>query len=104
MNNLKNNGFIRGIYFFFKRYFCCNKSGFGYIADNVVLTPPIWLNRKKNIFLYENTNLAANSYISAFNAKFIVKRNCAIADGLTVHTGNHARILGMFITDVTEDI
>ena len=104
MNSIKNNGIIRGIYYFLKRYFSCDKSGFGYIADSVVLTPPVWLNRKKNIFLYENTNLAANSYISAFNAKFIVKRNCALADGLTVHTGNHARILGMFITDVTEEI
>lgn len=89
MNHLKNNMIIRGIYFLLKRYFCCNRSGFGYIADNVILTPPMWLNRKKNIYLFENTNLAANSYISAYNAKFIVKRNCALADGLTVHTGNH---------------
>ena len=104
MNHLKNNMIIRGIYFLLKRYFCCNRSGFGYIADNVILTPPMWLNRKKNIYLFENTNLAANSYISAYNAKFIVKRNCALADGLTVHTGNHARIPGMFITDITEEI
>ena len=101
---LKNNRFIRGLYFFYKRYFSCNRVGFGYLADNVSLTPPLWLDRKKNIYLYENTNLAANSYISAYNADFTIKRNCAIAEGLTVHTGNHARILGMFITDVTEDI
>lgn len=104
MNNIKNNHIVRGIYFFFKRYFSCNKSGFGYLGNNVVLNPPLWVNRKENIFLHENTNLAANSYISAYNAKFIVKKNCALAEGLTVHTGNHARILGMFVTDVTEDI
>lgn len=104
VNCIKNNRIIRGIYFFIKRYFSCDKSGFGYVADNVVLNPPLWVNRKKNIFLHENTNLAANSYISAYNAKFIVKKNCALAEGLTVHTGNHVRILGMFITDITEDI
>ena len=35
-------------------------------------------------------------------AKFVVKGYCAIAEGLTVHTGNHARILGKFITDINE--
>ncbi|MFI3240163.1 MAG: acyltransferase [Bacteroidales bacterium] len=52
--------------------------------------------------MYENTCIASNSHISAVNAKFIVKRNVAIAEGLTVHTGNHARILGSFITDINE--
>lgn len=104
IKNFKNNRFIRGIYFLYKSYFSFTKGEFGYLADNVAFTPPLWLNRKENIYLYENTNIAANSYISAYNAKFIVKKNCAIAEGLTVHTGNHARILGMFITKVTEDI
>ncbi len=103
-NRIKNNRFIRGVYFLYKAYFGYSRKSFGYIADNVSLTPPLWLDRKKNIYLYENTNLAANSYISAYNANFTVKKNCAIAEGLTVHTGNHARILGMFITDVKEDI
>lgn len=102
MRRIKNNRFIRGVYFLIKNYFGLKKKNFGYIADNVIITPPLWLNRMSNIFLYENTNLAANSWISAYNAKFIIKRNCAIAENLTVHTGNHARILGKFITDITE--
>lgn len=40
--------------------------------------------------------------ISAYNAKFIVKANCAIAERLTVHTGNHVRVAGMFITEISE--
>lgn len=55
-----------------------------------------------NIFLYYNTSLASNTWISATNAKFIVKSNCSIAEGLTVHTGNHARIIGKFVSDMTE--
>lgn len=102
MRRIKNNRFIRGFYFLIKTYFGFKRNSFGYIADNVIITPPLWLNRMSNIFLYENTNLAANSWISAYNAKFIIKRNCAIAENLTVHTGNHARILGKFITDITE--
>lgn len=40
--------------------------------------------------------------ISAVNAKFICKGHCAIAEGLTVHAGNHARVIGKFVTDITE--
>lgn len=46
--------------------------------------------------------MGANANISALNAKFICKGNCAIADGLTVNIGNHARVVGMFVTDITE--
>lgn len=40
--------------------------------------------------------------ISALRAKLVIKGNCAIADGLSAYTGNHARIKGRFITDITE--
>ena len=49
-----------------------------------------------------NVCIGANAYISAINAKFICKGNCAIEERLTVHTGNHARIVGKFVTDITE--
>ena len=52
--------------------------------------------------MYENCNLSGNTRISALNAKFICKGNCAIASGLTVQTGNHAYIVGKFITDINE--
>lgn len=56
----------------------------------------------KNIFLHENTQIAANSIISTPNAKFTIKSNCCIAHNLTVHTGNHATVLGKFCSDITE--
>ncbi len=103
MKKLKNNRFIRGLYFLYKNYFGHSICSDKYIIDNQVITPPLFVNRAENVFLAEHTNIAANSYISAYNAKFIVKKNCALAEGLTVHTGNHARILGKFVTQVTED-
>lgn len=103
MKGLKNNRFVRGVYYLIRNYFGYRKFNFGQIIDNQRITPPCFINRVKNVYLEENTNIAANSYISAYNAKFIVKRNCAIAEGLTVHTGNHARVLGKFITQITEE-
>lgn len=37
--------------------------------------------------------------LSTPKANLIIKGHCAIADHLTVHTGNHYRIVGSFITD-----
>ena len=42
------------------------------------------------------------AYLSALNAKFICKGYTAIAENLTVHTGNHARVLGSYITSINE--
>ncbi|RGU13697.1 hypothetical protein DWW93_13800 [Bacteroides faecis] len=30
------------------------------------------------------------------------KGNCAIAENLTIHTGNHAQVVGTFVSDITE--
>lgn len=99
---IKNNIVLRGLYVFYKSYWGIRKSKFGYCADSVILTPPLYLGNVKNIYLYENTCLASNSFISATNAKFIVKRNCCIAERLTVHTGNHAMIVGRFCSSIIE--
>lgn len=99
---IKNNIVLRGLYIFCKSYLGIRKNKFGYCADNVILTPPLYLGNTKNIYLYENTCLASNSFISAANAKFIVKRNCCIAERLTVHTGNHAMVVGRFCSSITE--
>ncbi len=41
--------------------------------------------------------------MSTPNAKIIFKGNDAVAEHLTIHTGNHARKQGMFVTDFTEE-
>lgn len=87
---------------FVKSFFMIKRKSFGYCADNVVITPPIFIGNKRNVFLYDNTSLAANSWISATNAKLVIKSNCSIAEGLTVHTGNHARVIGKYVSDITE--
>jgi len=78
------------------------RSDFGYIADSVILTPPISGNLR-NIFIYENVGIGHNACLSTPNAKIIIKGNCAIAERLTIHTGNHARMVGCFVTDITEE-
>ncbi len=101
--NIRRNVLIRGIYTFFQSYFCIRPKKFGYYGKNVILTPPLYIGNPKNVYLYDNTSLAENTFISAINAKFIVKSNCNIADRLTVHTGNHAFVVGKLTTEITEE-
>ena len=101
---LKDNRIIRSFFFSAKSNFIPSKKKFGSIGEKVTLTPPLFLGNPRNIYIGNNVGIGSNACISAMRAKFIVKDNCAIAERLTVHTGNHARITGKFITEITDEI
>ena len=44
--------------------------------------------------MYENTLIMGNSLIISTKAKFIMKKNSAASEGLTVVTGNHPMVKG----------
>ena len=54
------------------------------------------------MFIYDNVGIGPHALLSTPNANIIIKGNCAIAEHLTIHTGNHARVIGEFVTDITE--
>lgn len=43
-----------------------------------------------------------HAVLSTPSAKIIIKGNCAIAEHLAIHTGDHARLVGKFVTDITK--
>lgn len=105
LSKLKNNSFLRGLCFLTRsigNHFVVCKKKFAQYADNVVVIPPLCIGNYKNVYLGEKVCIGANAYISALNVRFICKGNCAIAENLTVHTGNHARVVGIFVNDITE--
>jgi acetyltransferase-like isoleucine patch superfamily enzyme len=102
LRKIKNNRFIRGGYFLYKYFFDLNRSKLGYISATSILTPPTNIGTPKNVFIYDDIWIGPNAFISALNAKLIMKGNSAIAEGLTVHTGNHANVIGMFVSDINE--
>ncbi len=101
--SIKSNPFIRGWYVFLKSYFLHRRSQFGKCGENVLITPPVYIDAPHNVYLEGNVEIGLYAYISTPNARFIVKKNCSIAEHLTVHTGNHTYIVGKFITDITEE-
>ena len=100
-NNIKNFRPLRGLFFLIQNYWGWSRKEFGYISKTVTLTPPLSCN-KKNVFIYDNVSIGPYAFFSAKNAKVIIKANCAIAENLTIHTGNHARLIGRFVSDITE--
>jgi len=104
LRRIKNNLFVRNCWVLSKKIMCFfkGKRQFGQCDPTVVLTPPYKLVNPKNIYLGPNVGIGPNAYLSALNAKFICKGYTAIAENLTVHTGNHARVLGSYITSINE--
>ena len=98
---IKNNRFIRGLYFGYRSRFGYASSKFGYLCPGATFTPPMHIINPKNIYIYSEGAIG-NATIWALNAKFIVKKGCRIACGLNVQTGNHARQMGMFVNEITE--
>lgn len=101
LRTIKDNRLIRGTYFLLSDYFGWKKKRFGFIANDVIITPPCSID-KRNVFIYNGVSIAAHSHLSAPNARIIIKGNCSIAEHLTIHTGNHARIVGLFVSDIDE--
>lgn len=99
LRRIKNNIIIRGIYMLYRQYFGIRKSNFGYIANNVIITPPVLID-EENCYIYDNVSIGANAFISTPNAKIIIKEHVQIADHFTVHTGNHARRIGLYIDEI----
>lgn len=101
---IKNNLFIRNSYRLYSciRSFFRGKCQFGQADCSVIITPPYNFLNPRNIFLGPSTCIGPNANISACNAKFICMGYCAIADNLTVHTGNHARSIGLLVTDIDD--
>lgn len=104
LRKIKNNLIVRNVWGLFQRMFSFfkGKKQFGQCDGSVIFTPPYAFVNPRNIFIGPNVGIGQNLYISALNAKFICKGHCAIAENFTVHTGNHARIVGLYVTDITE--
>ena len=90
-----------GFHGWWRDYMGYSRKSFGYIADDSVITPPIKISRPQNCYLMGN-NSVRDAVILNLNAKFILGRGSAAAEGLKVATGNHAQIVGRFYRSITE--
>lgn len=96
MRIVKRNLFLSALNSLYRNYFQVRRSNFGYIHKTARVRFPILIKGIKNVFLEENTHILGRSLIITTKGRFIMKRNAASAEGLTVVTGNHPSVVGEF--------
>jgi len=88
----------------YRNYFDTKRSRFGYIHPTARVRFPILIKGIENVYMHENTHILGHSVIIATKAKFIMKKNSAAAEGLTVVTGNHPSFKGEFYIEKAGDL
>lgn len=101
ISTIKNNRFIRGIFFLINSFFGARRGKFKSIGRNVIITPPYSFSYR-NLTIGDNVGIGSNCRISSPKAEVTIKGNSVIAEGLTIHSGNHARIVGRFVDSITD--
>lgn len=61
---IKDNRFIRGVYFFLNSYVITSKRKFAYFGENVTLSPPFYVVGSQNVSIGPNVDSSAS--ISVF--------------------------------------
>lgn len=82
----------------FKRIEYPNLAKSSRVSRNVIVYSP------NNLYMGENTNIEQGATIMNTRANFIMKKNSGAAFGLTVITGNHLSVPGMWLKEVTDEI
>ena len=88
------NLFLSSLNAIYRNYFRTRRSKFGYIDQTARVRFPILIKGIENVYLFENTHIMGNALIITTKAKFIMKKNSAASEGLTVVTGNHPMVKG----------
>lgn len=83
------------------------QSQLGFLGKGARLDLPASIVTPKKIFIFENAHISKNSQfiISRYgeSGKFIMKKNSGAAQGLTIVTGNHRRVVGMTFKEAMKD-
>jgi len=102
--NISYNLFFSSLNSLYRNYFQVKRSRFGYIDPTARVRFPILIKGINNVFLYENTHILGHSILITTKAKFIMRKNSAAAEGLTIITGSHPAIKGeLFLQKAKED-
>jgi len=80
------------------------RSRFGYIHPKARVRFPILIKGIENVFMYENTHILGHSKIISTQARFVMKKNSAAAEGLTIVTGNHIAFKGEYFIEKAGDL
>lgn len=95
--------FVKGIYTWIRSIFVFKRS-FGLFEKNSSIIPPLIYDHPKNIFIGPRVYIGPRACLSATNARIVYKGHTSVGEDLSIHTGNHARIIGVYHNDISEKI
>lgn len=101
--SIKRNPILRGILSIarlFQQHFIIRSRFDSFGTRSLVATP--YYGDFRNVAIGDRTYIGPRACLSATNARIIFKGHTSVGEDLSIHTGNHARILGMFHNDITE--
>lgn len=105
LNRLKKNFFLSSIHSIYQNFFFAKRRKLGYIHPTGKIRFPALIKGIENVYIHENSHIMGHSKIISTKAKFVIKKNSGIAEGLTVITGTHPYKLGeFFIIDAVNDV
>lgn len=93
-----------GLGIFCHYYIRPNPSKFGHFGKRASLGIPADLKNPQNIYLDDFARIGRRSTIMTMgDSKFIMKRGCLTAEGLTAITSNHRQNIGEFLSGGNDD-
>ena len=101
-DKLKNISVLQGLVAMYRTFFKGYRRRLGNCTSTSHIASPRYIVGHENVYMGENTGIAANATILCSNAKFTIKNNSGCAPGLFVATGNHERRIGRFYRSITE--
>lgn len=78
------------------------RNDYGQFDCSSSIQNPVVVSNPRNIYIYENVKIGANSVLYATNARIIIKQHFVSAIGLKITTGQHERRIGRFLSSITE--
>lgn len=105
MLKIKSNILFSILLSLFNNYLSVWKFRFGYFSNTSKIRFPSLIKGIENVYLFENTHIMGYNKILSTKAKFIMKKNSAAAEGLTVVTGTHPQNVGeYFLAAASKDL
>lgn len=105
INKIKKNLFLSAFHSVYQSYFFAKRRKFGFIHQSAKIRFPAVIKGIENVHIYEKSHIMGSSKIITTKAKFILKKNSGVAEGLTVITGTHPYKIGeFFMIDAVKDI
>ena len=103
LRKIRNNSYLSGLLFLYRNYFQSTRRKFGYIHETAFFRQPIQVKGIENVYMYEGTIIQGHAKILTTQAKFVMKKYSASAEGLTVVTGNHHSVPGKWWLAISDE-